>query len=464
MSILDSILDNVVRSGGEVEIISENHDLNAINVGEVSSSKPSDGLRQQIDSLKGGNGGWDALEYGISREARIAELEAAYSKAVAFEFTPEGMEQARQEAERVQNQMRQRAIARASLDVTNGRVSTFNVGGSWHGLGTSVREAVDSEQAIRLANLDRTVTKQLMTYRDADDKLRYADDVYALYYQDTGKYLGHVGNRYQVIQNRQAFDFLDGVIGEYGACYESAGAIYGGKKIWLLAHFPQQAFSVNGTDKTEPYVLFTNSHGGEAAWCFPTAERVVCANTFRTASFGRHKGICIRHVGSLQNKMAAAQKVLGLSVKSFETYKESAEQMTQTPIVERVYFGSVLDEVIKFTEAEMALRNGNALEAAIIATEAEKELASKSLDSKLKRRGELLDAMLDAYENETNGTAGMRGTAWAGFNAATYVANHVKLGKEREKNRKEKRFESIVDGDRDDISQAAFKVAMASAN
>src|SRR5262245_12096674 len=153
--LLDSVLANTTTS--RVEIVSEQHDTSKVNTGDGSapSGKPSDGLRKQLDSLKGGP--WDEAEYGISRAAQIAKLEESLAKALAYEATPEGLEAARVEAERALAEMRARALRRASLDTSTGKVAVFVAGQpAWHGLGVNVREAVSSADAIRLASLDWT--------------------------------------------------------------------------------------------------------------------------------------------------------------------------------------------------------------------------------------------------------------------------------------------------------------------
>ena len=457
-SLLDSMIDSYTPAS---RVLSEQHDANQINVGSApTSGLPSDGLRRQIESIS--SGGWDEAEYGIRREAQIAILQESLAKALEFEATPEGIEQARQEAERTLAAMRQRAISRANLDATNGRVSVMIAGEpAWHGLGTRVADAVNSADAMRLANLEWQVDKRQLHFEHANC-FNISDDDFALVRRDTGRRLAHVGPRYQVIQNGDGFSFLDGVLEQFGAKYETAGAIHGGKKIWCMARMPGQAFAINGIDTVEPYVLFTNSHGGEAAWCFPTAIRTVCANTFRTAGIGKKKGICIRHVGDMRSKIAAAQRALGLAVKSTDTFKENAERMAVTPLPARPYFENLLDSMLVLTEADQAVKDGNVLEAML--ADADVRQAEKSLERKERQKAASLDDMLTRYEEDRNGVAGMRGTAWAAFNAATEFANHGKVERNQSRNtvaRATRRFESIIDGDRDDLMQAAYAMALA---
>ena len=52
---------------------------------------------------------------------------------------------------------------------------------------------------------------------------------------DTRAVIGVVGKRYRVFQNREAFDFMDALVGDKLAMYETAGSLHGGRRVWMLA-------------------------------------------------------------------------------------------------------------------------------------------------------------------------------------------------------------------------------------
>ena len=67
------------------------------------------------------------------------------------------------------------------------------------------------------------------------------------------------------------------------AIYETAGALKGGRHIWMLARLPK-TLRAAGDDEIKPYVLLANSHNGTRALrMIPTTIRVVCANTLVVA-------------------------------------------------------------------------------------------------------------------------------------------------------------------------------------
>ena len=138
----------------------------------------------------------------------------------------------------------------------------------WHGLGTMVAEAPTSADALRLAGLDWQVNSEPISVSGKEvagykANVRSSDEAV----------LGVVSDRYKVCQNTDAFEFTDNLVGGE-VRYETAGSLFGGKKIWLLAKLPDT--EILG-DKTEPYLCFTNSHDGTAAirtFALPTATTV----------------------------------------------------------------------------------------------------------------------------------------------------------------------------------------------
>jgi phage/plasmid-like protein (TIGR03299 family) len=324
------------------------------------------------------------------------------------------------------------AQRRASLDTSTGRVALMSARIlPWHGLGVVVSKATTSAEAIRFASLDWRVRKIPMQYA-WNGQTRESKESFAIVRDDTGRQLATVGSRYQPIQNADAFGFLDELLREYGARYETAGALFSGEKVFMLAHFPQQAFSVNGKDAVEPYVAICNPHDGSGcANCFPTSVRIVCANTYRTAgSKGAGKGLKIRHTGNIKSKIREARSALGMAVQSFDRFKDAADVMTRSKVEPISYFNGVLDAVLDVTEAQMK-RGFSPLDAAIEATQAQMDFDRKRFEAAAERRRDLLSDIINRYESATNGANGMRGSAWSAFNAVTESADHAKIGTRR---------------------------------
>ena len=79
----------------------------------------------------------------------------------------------------------------------------------WHGLGTLVPEAPTSADALRFAGLDWSVRQEPVFNSRGGIIKGYKSNV-----RDTdGSVLGIVGDRYKVVQNIDAFNFTDDLIG-----------------------------------------------------------------------------------------------------------------------------------------------------------------------------------------------------------------------------------------------------------
>lgn len=358
------------------------------------------------------------------------------------------------------------AIRRASLDTSNGKVAVMVAGQApWHGLGVNVAEAVSSEHAIKLASLDWKVKKVPLMY-DIEGNLREAPGVFGIVRDDTGAMLGSVGSRYEPIQNESGFDFLDSLLQEFGAKYESAGAIYGGCRVWMMARLPEQSFAVTSEDRTEMFALFVTSHdGSSAARLFPTSERVCCSNTLRiSVNKGRGQGLSLRHTGSIKGRVEEAKRAMGIAVRGAEEFKEQMDVLVRTPLDEpEEYFHNVLDAVLDITEAE-AMKGADALAAAIKVSEAERELARKVYEKRIERRESVLEEILTRYESERCGIGGVRGTAYGSFQAITEEADHGQVFKYKGKDKTSRRFESLLEGPADSMKQVGLTQALALAN
>lgn len=200
----------------------------------------------------------------------------------------------------------------------------------WHGLGTPVAEALSSKEAIKMAGLDWTVEARPV-YTDALDRKLLIPNIKANVRSTDNKVLGLVTDRYKIVQNKDAFDFTDSLIGP-DCKYETAGSLMDGKKVWLLARMPET--KVLG-DAFDPYICFTNTHDGSGSikvCC--TNVRVVCQNTLNMALNGAKRMWSTRHLGDLKSKMEFARQALELAGLYNEQFAKFAEKAANTKITE----------------------------------------------------------------------------------------------------------------------------------
>ena len=197
----------------------------------------------------------------------------------------------------------------------------------WHGLGTMVAEAPTSADALKLAGLDWTV----------DNKPVYDGfgNVISGYYANTrssdNSVLGIVGTRYKVVQNAEAFEFTDSLIGD-GIRYETAGSLRNGRTIWLLGKMPERYIA---GDKFEPFVCFTNTHDGTGAVrvCM-TPVRVVCNNTLNMALSSAKRSWSAVHSLNISARLEEARQTLELADEYLVNLDETADRLANEKMSE----------------------------------------------------------------------------------------------------------------------------------
>lgn len=177
----------------------------------------------------------------------------------------------------------------------------------WHGIGTIVEECPASEEALRFAGLDWKV-EQRDVYTDNGTLV----SGYKANVRDSDQsVLGVVSDRYQVVQNPDAFAFTDELLGQ-GIRYETAGSLQGGRKVFILARLPQR-FIIAG-DEIAPYFVIMNSHDGSCSIkAAMTPVRVVCQNTLNLAFRTAKRTWMAKHTTNIMDRMEDARVTLQLA-------------------------------------------------------------------------------------------------------------------------------------------------------
>jgi len=272
---------------------------------------------------------------------------------------------------------------------------------AWHELGTVVREAPTTAEAIRLAGLDWDVDEWPVWLRWTDKGEIPTHK--ALVRSTDEKVLDVVGADYKPLQNSKAFAFFDPFVAS-GMCeLDAAGSLREGKRIWVLARVKGVEGEVVTGDPVRAYFLLYNGHGGAGVrFCF-TPIRVVCWNTATAAvdqAMARQALIVIRHTKKVEEAVERVRETVDMAGQTFnvtlEAYRAMAAQQLGVEGLERY-----VEDVFAYT----AFKDGKPKQ-----TTAPR--AKKSI-TRLFEGGSGSDI------------PGVRGTVWAGYNAVTeFLQNH----------------------------------------
>ena len=174
----------------------------------------------------------------------------------------------------------------------------------WSGLGTDVRGAVDASEVLDRSGLDWKVI-QSPVYTDSGALIQ---GFKANIRDVDSAILGIVSDKYQIIQNEEAFAFTSDLIGK-GLTFETAGVFQGGRRTWIMAKMPEN-YRMAG-DEISSYILFMNSHDGSCSVKVAmTPIRVACQNTLNLALSKASRIWSTRHTESVFIRMDEARETL----------------------------------------------------------------------------------------------------------------------------------------------------------
>lgn len=218
-----------------------------------------------------------------------------------------------------------------------------------------IQEAPNSREALVAAGLDWNVVSMPVYQENGLLIPGYKANVR----DKDNMVLGIVSGRYKIVQNTEAFEFTDSLIGETEngeVRYETAGSLYNGKKVWLLAKLPTTKVL---DDDVEPYLCFANSFDGSGAVqvCI-TGIRVVCQNTLNIALNTARRKWSTKHIGDMQSKLEEAKLCLRLADKYMMGLDEEADRLANAKLYEE-QIAEILDEMFPIDDKASERKKNN---------------------------------------------------------------------------------------------------------
>jgi phage/plasmid-like protein (TIGR03299 family) len=316
---------------------------------------------------------------------------------------------------------------------------------AWHNLGQIITDYPTSAEAIIHAGLNYTVEKRpLFTYDtenhtgDPETDILIPEievpDFYATIRNDTEQVLGVVGKDYEVVQNVNAFEFFDSIVGgKDGILYETAGALGKGERIFITAKLPDY-IRVGRDDLIEQYLFLTTSHDGYGSITAAfTPVRIVCANTLNAAMRNHSNGIKIRHTASANERLKQAHQLLGITNQLADELEEVFNHWSKIRITDNAVKHLIQIAMAPNKEVLQNLQNGK-----------QDELSTTY--------NNMVSSVMEyALTSPTQQEATTKGTLFGAYNAVTGYFQNVRNFKDDES-----KFKSIMYGTGLQRSQTAF--------
>ena len=361
----------------------------------------------------------------------------------------------------------------ANIEMVNG-VASFAENGkrerAWHGLGQVVEEPMFVADALKLCHADFNVGLQPVvalsqelieamenhTFINASVlKDLLVDNTMATMRQDTNKSLGIVSDKYGIVQNVDAFKFVDLFCSgektdrDHTPVIETCGVLGKGERIFVTAKFPKPiVLDAKRDDLVEMYVVFTTTHDGTGAVrCVCTPVRVVCNNTLNWAMKDNIGRIAFRHSSKVMDRLDLLNA-------------ENAEFAYKALNVAEVYANGLKESFDHLRNIKLAERDlDNIIAQVVLAPDAAKEfMQTRNIESELiKTRGRnIFLGVKECLESGVGQEGQERGTAmWLMNGLTSYYQN------EATERSNEIKFDSILDGNIYKKVQKAYDLAIA---
>lgn len=145
--------------------------------------------------------------------------------------------------------------------------------------------------------------------------------------EDTGRQYDIVSSKYKVIQNADAFDFVNYIAGDMHFLKAGETTSHG---TYLIGQLDE--VKILG-DSFTPHIIFRNSFDGhtpiQACICL---LRIVCQNQFNMAFKSQSNNIRIKHSAMSEIKMKEAQTVLRDAANYIKEFEKQAEIFADTKV------------------------------------------------------------------------------------------------------------------------------------
>lgn len=148
---------------------------------------------------------------------------------------------------------------------------------------------------------------------------------------DDGALLDIANEGYHIIGHGPMGDIVEAILDQDQVRYETAGSIYGGRRVWALAVLGDDVQIGRDPSPTRRYLALLNSHDGSAAMrAIATSVRIVCANTWKQAEMDSKTSgsvYAFKHTKNWKDRAEEAKLAVLGAYRQMDAYLDDAAEL-----------------------------------------------------------------------------------------------------------------------------------------
>jgi len=231
------------------------------------------------------------------------------------------------------------------------RTSTFA------NIGKDISTCKTSEEVLNSAGLNYNVIKKSIKYQGDDGTYYDYPDKVLTVNESTGSVYGVVSSKYEICQNRDAFNFIDYIGNDNeGFEYVKAGEISNGTNsglVYIISKIPD--ITLLG-DTVTPYIIFQNSHDGmNSVKATISPLRIVCQNQFNLAFREASNTVRIVHSSQMDTRLVTARNMMQEVASYITKFEGTAEELATKKITQDQII-KIFNDVFKYDPEKMTNR------------------------------------------------------------------------------------------------------------
>lgn len=310
----------------------------------------------------------------------------------------------------------------------------------WHGLGNELTADASIEDWIEQAGMDWKACRARVRYatgRDNDgnpvDVMTYDNNV-VLFRSDTRAPLGIVSDGFQIVQPGDVMEFWRDLTGAAGMQLQTAGTLFGGRKLWALAKVGEASIIDPKNTVRENLVIATALDGSMATEAFYCSTVVVCNNTLRAARGEGTPKVKINHRSTFDPQAVKSELGVEMAMSTFERTIAAMRELAE----KRMRESDVIIQSAKLFRPDY-------------------DDLDKDGQSKVWRSKPVEAVSRLALDNRAIGSDldGMSGTAWQWLNSVTEYVDHAARAKTPDH-----RMDSAFFGKGAELKERAYAMAV----